>query len=103
MRINEILNESDEYKFRQQFRSSNTVHNSEAESYAERNKERSKKVFGDYDETGIIPVVRKEKSDNEKFTNKPAEGVRQSAGHRGIEYLRRLAGLTFSSDSDPIE
>lgn len=103
MRISEILKESEEFKFKNQFNLSNTVHNSEAESYAERNRERHRKVFKDFDETGVVPVFYKEESKEEKFSNKPAEGTRQSAGHRGIEYLRRLAGLTNSRDSDPIE
>lgn len=75
--------------------------NAEALEYADRNKDRYRKLFRDFYKRGEVFVYDTDDhhpSEDEPMTNKPREDERTSAGYRGNQVAKRRAGLDYDSD-----
>lgn len=71
--------------------------NAEANEYADRNKERYRKLFRDFYKRGEMIVFDTDDhhEKQEPMTTEPAEDQRQSAGYRGNQAAKRKAGLNY--------
>lgn len=87
MRINEITDVVN--KFFEYGEERDRLYNSEAAGIAEKNREHYKNGVG---------VILKPLAEEDKFSNQPKEEACESAGYRGLQSIRKLAGLPYDKD-----
>jgi hypothetical protein len=74
--------------------------NSEADEYVSKNKDRYRRLFRDFYKTGEMFVYDTEDHvpKKPKFTNKPKDDDRKSAGYRGNQVTKRRGGLAYDKE-----
>ena len=74
--------------------------NGEANEYADRNKDRYRKLFRDFYKRGEMIVFTDDDhlDPQNPMTTKPDEDSRTSAGYRGNQVAKRRAGLDYDED-----